>query len=199
MERGVLTLYVAGEDGEIRRHVASPGEVVAIPGGREHTIRNESCEEARALAVFAPGAPMEGFIRAAAALTEPDMAAALALAAEHGIEMTRELEAVPDGVPDDRPDRGRAELVEHYLGYEPVMTQVGRDHGLLVHAVATPRASSRSTCGRRGTARRRGGRPARLDVVRGQTSTSTATTTTWRTTCCSTPRGRARSTGRGRG
>jgi hypothetical protein len=30
-----------------------------------------------------------------------------------------------------------AELVEHYLGYEPVMTQVGRDHGLLVHAVAT--------------------------------------------------------------
>jgi oxalate decarboxylase/phosphoglucose isomerase-like protein (cupin superfamily) len=91
VERGVLTLYVADADGEIRRRVAGAGEVVAIPAGREHTIRNECGEEARALAVFAPGAPMEAFIRAAAAMTEPDMQAALALAAEHGIEMTREL------------------------------------------------------------------------------------------------------------
>jgi hypothetical protein len=30
-----------------------------------------------------------------------------------------------------------AALLERYRGYEPVMTQVGREHGLLVHAVAT--------------------------------------------------------------
>jgi oxalate decarboxylase/phosphoglucose isomerase-like protein (cupin superfamily) len=93
VERGALTLYVAGDDGSIRRTVAGPGEVVAIPAGREHTIRNESGEEARALAVFAPGAGMEGFIRAAAALSEADMGAVLAFADEHGIEMTRELQA----------------------------------------------------------------------------------------------------------
>jgi hypothetical protein len=27
-------------------------------------------------------------------------------------------------------------LLERYRGFEPVMTEVGRDHGLLVHAVA---------------------------------------------------------------
>ena len=94
VQRGVLTLYVADEDGRVGRRVAGPGEVVAIPGGREHTVRNESCEEARALAVFTPGGTMERFIRSAAALPEPDMAAAQALAAEHGIEMTRALEEV---------------------------------------------------------------------------------------------------------
>jgi oxalate decarboxylase/phosphoglucose isomerase-like protein (cupin superfamily) len=94
VEHGELALYVADEHGEIVRTVAGAGQVVAIPGGREHTIRNESSEEARALAVFTPGAPMERFIRAAAALREPDMGAVLALAADYGIDMTRELEEV---------------------------------------------------------------------------------------------------------
>ena len=94
VERGVLTMYVADEEGQVRRRAAGPGEVVAIPGGREHTIRNESCEDATALVVFAPGAQMEAFIRAAAALAAPGMAAAQALAEQHGIEMTRELAAV---------------------------------------------------------------------------------------------------------
>jgi oxalate decarboxylase/phosphoglucose isomerase-like protein (cupin superfamily) len=93
VDRGVLTLYVADDDGTVRRRMAGPGEVVAIPGGCEHTIRNESCEEARALAVFAPAGVMEGFIRAAAALAEADMEAAQALAEQHGIEMTRGLAA----------------------------------------------------------------------------------------------------------
>ncbi len=62
---------------------------VAIPGGREHTIRNESAAEARAFVVFAPGAPMERFARAAAAGT----ADVIALAAAHGIEITRPLVA----------------------------------------------------------------------------------------------------------
>jgi mannose-6-phosphate isomerase-like protein (cupin superfamily) len=93
VERGALTLYVADEAGRIQRRIAGPGEVVAIPGGREHTIRNESCEEAHALAVFAPAGLIEDFIRAAATLAEADMEAAQALAARHGIEMTRELAA----------------------------------------------------------------------------------------------------------
>jgi mannose-6-phosphate isomerase-like protein (cupin superfamily) len=80
VERGTLTMYVGDE-----RRVAGPGDVVHIPGGVAHTIRNESDVEASAYVVFAPGAPMERFVRAAAAL-EPggDVAA---LAARHGIRM----------------------------------------------------------------------------------------------------------------
>jgi mannose-6-phosphate isomerase-like protein (cupin superfamily) len=80
VECGTLTMYVGDE-----RRVAGPGDVVHIPGGVAHTIRNESDAEASAYVVFAPGAPMERFVRAAAAL-EPggDVAA---LAARHGIRM----------------------------------------------------------------------------------------------------------------
>jgi len=88
VERGRLTLYVEDGEGGVRRILAGPGEVVAIPGGAEHTIRNESSEEAHALAVFSPGAPMEAFIRAAAAAAPADVPA---LAARHGIAMTRPL------------------------------------------------------------------------------------------------------------
>jgi oxalate decarboxylase/phosphoglucose isomerase-like protein (cupin superfamily) len=86
VDRGTLTLYVEDADGEIERHVAGPGDVVHIPGGRAHTVRNESGEEATALAVFSPGAPMERFFRAAAAVESRDDLPALA--AEHGIEFT---------------------------------------------------------------------------------------------------------------
>jgi hypothetical protein len=48
--------------------IAGAGSVVAIPGGREHTIRNESPTEALAYVVFAPGSEIERFMRAADAL-----------------------------------------------------------------------------------------------------------------------------------
>ncbi len=95
--RGELALYVAGEDGVVRRRTAGPGEVVAIPGGREHTVRNESGADAQAFVVLTPGAAMEGFAREAAALAargRPRMEDVLALAAHHGIEMTRPLAEV---------------------------------------------------------------------------------------------------------
>jgi uncharacterized RmlC-like cupin family protein len=78
----------------VRRITAVAGDVVPLAGGVPHTIRNESDADAVAFVVHAPGAPMEGFIRAAAALTEPDMVAAQALAAEYDIEITRGLQAV---------------------------------------------------------------------------------------------------------
>jgi mannose-6-phosphate isomerase-like protein (cupin superfamily) len=91
VERGVLTLYVEDEHGELDRIAAGPGDVVHIPAGRPHTVRNESGEEATAYVVFAPGAPMERFIRAAAALAADGPPAMDALAARHGVEMTRPL------------------------------------------------------------------------------------------------------------
>ncbi len=97
VERGELAFYVADAAGRVRRHTAGPGEVVAIPGGREHTIRNESDEEARAFVVFAPGGAMERFVREAAALGAdgaPAMREVLSLAARHGIDMTRPLAEV---------------------------------------------------------------------------------------------------------
>jgi mannose-6-phosphate isomerase-like protein (cupin superfamily) len=85
VERGALTLYVEDVHGEVERHAAGPGAVVHIPAGRAHTVRNESDEDATAYVVFAPGAPMERFFRAAAALDSGDDLPALA--ARHGIEM----------------------------------------------------------------------------------------------------------------
>jgi mannose-6-phosphate isomerase-like protein (cupin superfamily) len=89
IERGTLTLYVEDDDGELERRPAGPGDVVHIPGGREHTVRNESDEPASAYVVFSPGAPMERFFRAAAATGgNGDV---MAIAARHGIEITRPL------------------------------------------------------------------------------------------------------------
>jgi quercetin dioxygenase-like cupin family protein len=88
VERGTLTLYLE-PDGVLERRTAGPGDVVHIPGGVPHTVRNESDEEASAYVVFSPGAPMERFIRAAAAL-EPG-GDVLALAARHGVELMRPL------------------------------------------------------------------------------------------------------------
>ena len=70
---------------------------VAIPGGREHTVRNESDAEARAFVVFSPGAEMEAFVRAAGELGgdgPPGVEQVLAVAEAHGISMTRPLEEV---------------------------------------------------------------------------------------------------------
>jgi oxalate decarboxylase/phosphoglucose isomerase-like protein (cupin superfamily) len=97
VERGELAFYVEDDRGTVRRSVASPGAVVAIPGGREHTIRNESPDEASALVVFSPGGEMERFARQAGALAArgtPDVDDVLALASAHGIEITRPLDGV---------------------------------------------------------------------------------------------------------
>ena len=92
VENGELAFYVEDDDGAVKRSVGKAGTVVSIPGGREHTIRNESEEDARAFVVFSPGAPMERFVRAAGALGEPDVQAVLELASAHGIEMTGPVE-----------------------------------------------------------------------------------------------------------
>jgi quercetin dioxygenase-like cupin family protein len=39
VQRGQLALYVAEADGDVGRTVAGPGALIAIPSGREHTIR----------------------------------------------------------------------------------------------------------------------------------------------------------------
>ncbi len=87
---GEFTLYTGGLGGSVRRSSAAAGNVVPLAGGTPHTIRNESAADALAFVVHAPGAPMEGFVRAAAALAadgSPSMDAVLAIAAQHGIEL----------------------------------------------------------------------------------------------------------------
>jgi oxalate decarboxylase/phosphoglucose isomerase-like protein (cupin superfamily) len=91
VRRGELAMYVEDDAGEISRVVADAGSVIAIPGGRRHTIRNESRAEALAYVVFAPGTEIEAFMRAADELAAGASAGAadvLALAERHGIEMT---------------------------------------------------------------------------------------------------------------
>lgn len=88
VERGELVLYVEDEAGDVRRTRAAAGDVVHIPGGRAHTVRNESRADALAYVVFAPGSEMEGFVRAAGALAgTPRIEDVLALAERHGVEM----------------------------------------------------------------------------------------------------------------
>jgi len=94
VDSGELAFYLESEGGEVTRTIAGPGSVVAIPGGREHTIRNESEAEAEALVVFTPGSEMEAFAREAGALTDPGPADVMAVAAAHGIEITRGLEGI---------------------------------------------------------------------------------------------------------
>jgi oxalate decarboxylase/phosphoglucose isomerase-like protein (cupin superfamily) len=89
VEAGELAFYVTGSAGSVTRSVAGPGETVAIPGGREHTVRNESNREAAAFVVFAPGLGMERFMRAVASAAGMDEV--LALAAAHDVEITRPL------------------------------------------------------------------------------------------------------------
>jgi mannose-6-phosphate isomerase-like protein (cupin superfamily) len=94
VERGELAFYIEGERETVSRTVAGPGSVVAIPGGREHTVRNESGAESTAFVVFSPGSEMERFVRAVGDLGEPGIEEVLGLAATHGVELTRPLEEV---------------------------------------------------------------------------------------------------------
>ena len=91
---GEFTFYV-GLDSDVRRVTASAGNVVPLAGGTPHTIRNESDADAVAFVVHAPGPPMEGFTRAAAALAgAPTMDAVLAIAAQNGIDLLGPIPAV---------------------------------------------------------------------------------------------------------
>ena len=94
---GEFAFYVGDGAGAVRRFTARVGEVVPLAGGVPHTIRNESDADAVAFVVHAPGPPMEGFTRAAAALAAdgaPTMEAVLLVAADNGIEL---LGPVPAG------------------------------------------------------------------------------------------------------
>jgi mannose-6-phosphate isomerase-like protein (cupin superfamily) len=145
VESGELAIYLADERGKVNREVAGPGAVVAIPGGREHTVRNESDAEARAFVVFTPGADMERFVRAAGELgANAAPQRLLGLAAAHGIEITRPLDA-DDPIPATRDDGYLTitriagdpdELADAYRRLSNTMSGVGRDHGLIVHAAA---------------------------------------------------------------
>jgi quercetin dioxygenase-like cupin family protein len=76
-ERGEFAVYL-----EDQRITLGPGDVVHIPGGVAHTVRNETEDAASAYVVFSPGAEMEAFVRAVAR----DPADVVALAQRHGIE-----------------------------------------------------------------------------------------------------------------
>jgi quercetin dioxygenase-like cupin family protein len=97
VERGELAFYIEGDGGTVRRTVGRGGALVSIPGGREHTIRNESGDEARALVLFSPGDEIERFVREAAALADGgdvETSGLAELASAHGIEFTRPLPEV---------------------------------------------------------------------------------------------------------
>jgi mannose-6-phosphate isomerase-like protein (cupin superfamily) len=97
---GEFTFYVGDDRGGVRRSRAALGEVVSLAGGTPHTVRNESAAEAVAFVVHAPGAPMEGFLRAGSALADgdrPSMQTVLDLAAQHGIELLGVIPTAADG------------------------------------------------------------------------------------------------------
>jgi mannose-6-phosphate isomerase-like protein (cupin superfamily) len=95
VQRGEFTIYTGKllPDGgwtDVQRVTAGAGDVVPLPGGTPHTIRNESDTDAVARVVHAPGTAFEGFVRAAAALAadgEPSMDQVLDIAARNGIEL----------------------------------------------------------------------------------------------------------------
>jgi mannose-6-phosphate isomerase-like protein (cupin superfamily) len=155
MRSGELAIYLEGKDGAVTRTVAGPGTDVPIGGGLEHTIRNESDEDAEAVVVFIPGEPMERFARAAGDLGRdraPGQDELLALAEAHGIEITRSIaDALAEAAEqetDPAPAAGAAyltiasfygdgdQLLDQYRKYSNVMSAVGRDHGLILHAGA---------------------------------------------------------------
>ena len=99
---GEFTFYVGEPDAGVRRVTARAGDVVPLAGHAPHTIRNEGEEDAVAFVVHAPGAAMEGFSRAAAALAldgPPTMDHVLQVAERHGIEL---MGPVPDAIEDER-------------------------------------------------------------------------------------------------
>lgn len=87
---GEFAFYVGPPDEAVDRVAVTAGQVMPLAGNTPQTIRNESDADAVAFVVHAPGAPMEGFSRPAAALAangSPSMEAVLSIAAEHGIEL----------------------------------------------------------------------------------------------------------------
>jgi len=85
-------------DGHVQRRTAKTGETVPLTGGTTHTVRNESTSDAVAFVVHAPGAPMEGFLHAAAELAasgQIGMEPVLAIAAQHGIELLGPIPSIP--------------------------------------------------------------------------------------------------------
>jgi mannose-6-phosphate isomerase-like protein (cupin superfamily) len=152
---GELAIYLEGSDGAVARTVAGPGAVVPIEGGLEHTVRNESDQEAKATVVFSPGEPMERFAYAAGDLGReraPGQDEVLALAEAHGIEITRSIEDALTESGGEETDPGSAfgagyltiarfsgdgdRLLDEYRKHSDVMSGVGRDHGLILHAGA---------------------------------------------------------------
>jgi mannose-6-phosphate isomerase-like protein (cupin superfamily) len=96
--QGEFAFYVGDPGGPVRRVLARAGEVMPLAGGTPHTVRNESDAAAEAFVVHAPGGAMEGFSRAATALAAEgpaDMAAVLAVAQEHGIELLGPVPGAP--------------------------------------------------------------------------------------------------------
>ena len=86
---GEFTFYT-GDGDAVERITVSAGEVIPLPGGTTHAVRNESEAVAVAFVVHAPGAPMESFSRAAAALSPdsaPDMQSVLEIAERYGVEL----------------------------------------------------------------------------------------------------------------
>ena len=79
--------------GEVRRIAVTPGDVVHIPGGRPHTVRNESPFDARAYVTFVPGTEMEQFVRAVA--SRPQDVVALAAQPRHRVHRARCPSSVP--------------------------------------------------------------------------------------------------------
>ena len=139
---GELAVYLEGTGGAVTRTVAGPGAVVPIAGGLEHTVRNESEQEVQATVIFSPGEPMERFARAAGELGRdrpPDPDEVLALAQAHGIEITRPIEdAVAGGgyLTIARFSGDGDQLAGQYRQHADLMSRVGRDHGLILHAAA---------------------------------------------------------------
>jgi mannose-6-phosphate isomerase-like protein (cupin superfamily) len=88
-EPGEFTFYIGGADDADRHRVtARAGDAVPLAGRTPHTVRNESSEDAVAFVVHAPGAPMEGFLRAVAALEgRPSIDEVLVVAERNGIEL----------------------------------------------------------------------------------------------------------------
>ena len=87
---GEFTFYLGHAEEGVRRITAGAGAVVPLAGNTPHTVRNETSEDAVAFVVHAPGPPMEGFSRAAAALAAdgpPPLEEVLRIAEQHGIEL----------------------------------------------------------------------------------------------------------------
>ena len=142
VERGELAFCRRGRGGRGRASPGGRGD--GLPAGAS-TIRNASDRDAAAFVVHALGDDTEAFVRAAARLAAagaPAVERVLAVAAEHGIEITRPLAEVADGESTTairlhrRSAATSAALLAAYRSSAETMNGVGRDHGLLAHVAA---------------------------------------------------------------